>query len=179
MKPPVRFFLWFLQSTLALACSSALAGKTHEHGAVKLNLAIEATEVTVAIEMPLDSLVGFERAPRTDAERQAAAAALAKMRDGSALFQFDAKAECSLKEALIEAPVLEGPSSSPQGAQGHADLEAIYRFKCHQHHLLGSMEVRLFESFRRIERIQVQAALPQGQKKMVLRPSSRSVRWTP
>jgi hypothetical protein len=186
---------------LSLLCcaAAASAGKAHQHGAVALDLAVEAAEVSLSVEMPLDSLVGFERAPRTQAERQAAVAALAKMRDGGALFHFDAAAQCTLASAKVEAPVLEPaarpaaqpttqpttqtttqpttqPTAKPAAAGEHADLDASYVFRCAQPVRLASLEVRLFDAFPRVERIDVQAVLPHGQRKVVLRRAARTVR---
>jgi hypothetical protein len=182
---------------LALLCcaAGASAGKAHQHGAVTLDVAVEAAEVSLSVEMPLDSLVGFERAPRTQAERQAAAAALAKMRDGGALFRFDAAAQCTLASAKVEAPVLEPaaqtttqpptqtttqptthPTAKPAAAGEHADLDASYAFRCAQPVRLASLEVLLFDAFPRVERIDVQAVLPHGQRKVVLRRAARTVR---
>jgi hypothetical protein len=174
---------------LTLLCFAAgvSAGKAHQHGAVTLDVAVEAAEVSLSVEMPLDSLVGFERAPRTQAERQAAAAALAKMRDGGALFRFDAAAQCTLASAKVEAPVLEPaaqtttqttthPTAKPAAAGEHADLDASYAFRCAQPVRLASLEVLLFDAFPRVERIDVQAVLPHGQRKVVLRRAARTVR---
>lgn len=166
---------------LALLCcaAGASAGKAHQHGAVTLDLAVEAAEVSLSVEMPLDSLVGFERAPRTGAERQAAAAALAKMRDGAALFRFDAAAQCTLASAKVEAPVLEPaakPAATSPSAGEHADLDASYAFRCAQPVRLASLEVLLFDAFPRVERIDVLAVLPHGQRKVVLRRAARTVR---
>ena len=62
-------------AALGLAlCGAAFAGKAHQHGVARLDLAVDGGTVTIAVEMPLDALVGFERSPRTGAERQAAAA---------------------------------------------------------------------------------------------------------
>jgi hypothetical protein len=55
--------LWM--SCLAFAAAPAWsAGKAHEHGALKLDVAIEGNKLTIAMEAPLDNLLGFERAPR-------------------------------------------------------------------------------------------------------------------
>ena len=177
---------------LGLAClgAAAFAGKAHEHGAVQLDIAVEAAEVSLAVEMPLDSLLGFERAPRSAAERQAAAAALAKMRDGGALFRFDAAAQCTLASATVEAPVLEPAAASgaapgapgasrgaPAAAAGeHADLDARYVFRCAQPARLASLEVLLFDAFPRVARVTVQSVLPHGQHKALLRRGARTVR---
>jgi hypothetical protein len=168
-------------ASLGLLCLSAAAaaGKAHEHGSVQLDIAVEAAEVSLAVEMPLDSLLGFERAPRTQAERQAAAAALAKMRDGAALFRFDAAAQCTLASAKVEAPLLEPaatPAAKPAAAGEHADLDASYAFRCAQPARLATVEVLLFDAFPRVARVTVQAVLPHGQHKAVLRRSARTVR---
>jgi hypothetical protein len=155
--------------------ATAFAGKAHEHGSVSLDLAIDAADVTLAVEMPMDSLLGFERTPRTQAERQAAAAALAKMRDAAALFRFDAAAQCTLASVKVEAPVLER-TAKPAAPGEHADLDASYVFRCAQPARLAALEVLLFDAFPRVERIAVQAVLPHGQYKVVLRRAARVVR---
>lgn len=159
------------------AASGAGAGPVHDHGAARLDVALDGAVLTIALEMPLDSLVGFERAPRTPAERQAATAALARLRDGAALFKPDLAAQCTLQAAEVSAPVLESPGAAASG--GHADLDAEYRFQCAQPTRLGAIEVRLFETFRRLERLDVQAALPAGQRKARLSRSQSTLRLTP
>ena len=119
--------------TLAIALSYCAgtawaAGKAHEHGALKLDVAIEGNKLTIAMEAPLDNLLGFERAPRTDAERKAAADVLARLRNpdkGGPLFALDAAAQCIVGKAEVQAPVLEpGAKSAPKDE--HADLDASY-----------------------------------------------------
>ena len=162
---------------LSILCTAGLASaaKPHQHGAMKLGVAVEGAELTLVVEMPLDSLVGFERAPRTDAERKAASAALATMRDGAALFRLDAAAQCTLASAKVAAPVLEQVAAA-DAKKEHADLDATYVFKCAQPARLTALEVLLFDAFKRVERIDVQAVLPQGQTKAVLRRSARVMR---
>ena len=72
--------------TLAIAASASAsagcawaAGKAHEHDALKPDAAIDGNKRTIAMEAPLDNLLGFERA-RTDAQRKAAADVLARLR---------------------------------------------------------------------------------------------------
>lgn len=149
--------------------------KAHEHGAMKLDIGIDGAELTIAVEMPLDNLVGFERAPRNDAERKAAADALAKMRAGAALFKPNPDAQCTLASSKAEAPVLE-QGAQPGKSGDHADLDGTYVFKCTQPEKLATLDVGLFEAFKRVKRIEVQVAGPKGQSKTVLRPPAREVR---
>jgi len=160
-----------LFAALLAALAPAHAGKAHVHGLLKMDVTLEGADLSIALEMPLDSLVGYERAPRSDAERRAASEALARMRDGASLFRLDAAAQCVLRSVEVSAPVLEQPAA--KNPDGHADLEASYVFRCAQPARLAQLEVLLFDVFRRVDRIEVQAALPQGQRKAVLRKTAR------
>jgi hypothetical protein len=154
------------------------AGKAHEHGALKLDVAIEGNKLTIAMEAPLDNLLGFERAPRTDAERKAAAEVLARLRSpdqGKALFSADASAQCTLSKADVQAPVLE-PGAKPAPKDEHADLDASYEFSCAQPAELRSLDVGLFDAYKRIQRIDVQVAGPKSQSKVTLKRPARSVK---
>jgi hypothetical protein len=154
------------------------AGKAHEHGVLTLDVALEGKQLSIAMAAPLDNLLGFERAPRTDAERKAAADVLARLRSpatAAALFVTDAAAQCSLIKAAVRAPVLE-PAAKPAAADAHADLDADYEFSCAQPGELRSLEVGLFEAYQRVQRIDVQVAGPKGQSKLTLKRPARSVK---
>ncbi|KNZ34567.1 MAG: hypothetical protein AD742_00635 [Methylibium sp. NZG] len=155
-----------------LAPPSAVAqGKPHQHGVVKVDVAVEGGQLTVALEAPLDSVVGFERAPRTDAERRTATEALARAREAATLFKPDAAAQCTVAGVEVQAPVLEAGAKDPKG--GHAEMEAVYRFQCAQPQQLKNLQVGLFDAFKRIQRIEVQVAAAKGQSKTSLkRPAS-------
>ncbi|MDP3083437.1 MAG: DUF2796 domain-containing protein [Rubrivivax sp.] len=153
------------------------AGKAHEHGAVKLGVAIEGNKLTIAMEAPLDNLLGFERAPRTDAERKAAADVLARLRSpdkGTPLFVMDPAAGCTLDKAEVQAPVLE-PGAKPAAKDEHADLDASYEFTCAKPGELRTLDIGLFDAYKRIQRINVQVAGPKGQAKVTLKRSARKV----
>ena len=169
--------LWMSCLTFAAAPAWS-AGKAHEHGALKLDVAIEGNKLTIAMEAPLDNLLGFERAPRTDAERKAAADVLARLRNpnqGKSLFSADAAAQCTLSKADVQAPVLE-PGAKPAPKDEHADLDASYEFSCAQPAELRSLDVGLFDAYNRIQRIDVQVAGPKSQSKVTLKRPARSVK---
>jgi hypothetical protein len=166
-------FVLVLQSTLACAIA-----KPHEHGVVTVDVAVEGNQLNVALQAPLDNLLGFERAPRNEAERRAAAALLARLRDpaqAAVLFNADAAAQCLLRAADVQAAVLEAgtPTAAPTE---HADLEATYQFSCAQPAQLRSLTLALFEVFPRIQRIAVQLAGPKGQSKATLRRPAKLIK---
>lgn len=156
-----------------IAASPAQAHKAHEHGVVRLDVAIDGGTLGIAAEVPLDNLLGFERAPRTDAERKTAADALARLRAPAGLFVVDGAAQCRLTRAEVTAPVLEA-GAKPE--DGHADLDAGYQFECARPGRLRTLELGWFDAFPRIQRIEVQLAGPQGQGKTTLRRPARSVK---
>jgi Protein of unknown function (DUF2796) len=154
---------------------AAPAAPAHEHGAVKLDIAIEAGKVTLGMESPLDSLIGFERAPRTDAERQRVAAMVARLRAADTLFTFDAAAGCTLAGVeLVSAPLKLGKAEPQAAGDEHADLDGDFAFDCKDTGKLGFIDVGLFKAFAGMQRIDVQVATPKGQLKRTLtRPASR------
>ena len=65
------------------------AGKAHEHGAAKLNVSLEGQQLTIALESPLDGIVGFERAPKNAAEKAKVDAAVAQLQAAEKLFKIE------------------------------------------------------------------------------------------
>lgn len=147
-------------STIAFAAPHA----HHDHGVVRLDLAIEGDEINVFMQSPLDSFVGFERAPRTDAEKKRAAEALELLRGGS-LLKPNPEAECTLTAKEVNAPVLEGKAREKDG---HADLEANYVFKCQKTPALTAVQTGFFDAFKHTKKVEVQIAGPKGQSKTTL-----------
>lgn len=150
----------------ALAASCPAAERPHQHGVVRLDVAVDARRITLMLDSPLDSLVGFERAPRSDAERAQLDAALARLRAADTLFVIGGAAQCTLAKVDI--------SSAEPDADGHADIEATITFDCADARRAAAVDMALFESFPRIQRIEVQAVTPKGQFKATLkRPAAR------
>jgi hypothetical protein len=158
---------------------AALAAPAHEHGVARLDIAVDPGRVTLDLDSPLDNLLGFEHAPRNDAESAKVKAALARLRAAEALFHIDAGAGCKLAGVdLVSAPLQlgpPGPALAP-AREDHGDLEGHFEFHCKQGTRAGFVEVGLFEAFPALQRIELQVATPKGQLKATLRrPASRVV----
>jgi len=185
---------WARRMWLSVACwaavsvaSVAWAGKAHEHGVARLDVGVEAGRITLDLELTLEDLVGFERAPRTDAERAAVAKALGRLQEAAQLVRIDAGAGCGVGKVELSAPVWGvGGNASPAASaaapgkaaapprETHGDLEASYEFRCSNAPAAAYVEVALFEAFARLRRIEVQAVTQRGQMKAVLRrPQAR------
>lgn len=159
---------------LAAAAPAWSQHKPHVHGVVNIDIAVQGNTLTVQVEAPLDNLVGFEHRPRTAPQLKAAEAALKALNDSAALFKPAAAAQCDAGKAEVDGSTLQPAVPGAKDA-AHADLDATYTFTCAQPAALSTLELGLFDAFRRIQRIDVQVAGPQGQRKQVLRRPARQV----
>ena len=153
------------------AVAHSAPGHRHEHGIVRVDVAFDGPQLSLSIEAPLESLLGFERSPKTAAERSAAQALLKHLSSGDLLFQPDEAARCKAEPTEVTSPALTA-SGGTDASGGHADLQAVVTFACEQPQQLRAIRVKLFEAYRRIQRIDVRIASPAGQTRAQLRPAS-------
>ena len=163
----------------------AHAAPAHLHGQAELTVVVDEGALSISLESPLDNLLGFERLPRNDAERQRVRAMAISLRAAANLFVSDVAAQCSLSSVSLHAalpPELLGNSVSPTTSTStpstnteHAELVADYVFSCHTIGNLRQIEVGLFKVFPRLKRLVVQTAGPAGQTVQRLTPSASRV----
>lgn len=161
-----------------LAQSPVLAAGAHEHGVARLDVALEGTQLQLQFHSPLDNLVGFERAPRNDRERQMLEAALTRLRDGAALWRPDADAQCKPGKTEVQPPRFDA-APQPKGGKTsgeHADVQASYSFECAKPQALRALEHGLFSALPRLSRVEVQVATARGQSKATLRKASPTLK---
>ncbi|NDY91753.1 ZrgA family zinc uptake protein [Ideonella livida] len=157
----------------------------HVHGQARLELGWDVGpaggQLSLALEAPLESLLGFEHAPRTAAQRQAAQALLGRLRTAQGLWTLPAEADCRLAQAQVQAPVLEAapaPGAATPDADGHAELQAQWRYDCARPAALTGLQLHLQGQFAPLRRLEVQAAVPGGQFRRVLGRQDRGeLRW--
>ena len=177
-----RYTMGFLV-LFAWATGSVAAAAPHQHGRAELDVAIEGPTLTLEFRSPLDNLLGFEHAPRTAAQKSAADALLRGLRSNDAVLVPAAAARCERTSVTVEAPVLTAAPARKTGAgpaaEAHADLEVRYVFHCARPDLLSSVEVKLFERYRGLRRIEAHIVGPRGQSSVVLSPARRVASWRP
>jgi hypothetical protein len=182
---PLRrtFLLSSLLST-ALVAAPALAAGGHSHGVARLQVAVDGPTITVELQSPLESLVGFERAPRNDAERGQVRAMAQALRAGTQFVPTPA-ARCRLDRVELASPVLapellgqSGPApSAGKAADEHAELDGTFVYRCEDAKALQGLEVMMFDYFKRLRRLDAQIAGPKGQSAQKVTSRSRQVRW--
>lgn len=186
-------------AALALALSvtwvgAAQAAGAHQHGVARLEVAADGNTLTITLDTPLDNLLGYERGPRTDAERKAVQAMAQRLRNAATLVVPAAAAGCQLQgvdlasdviaPALLAAAPAPGaaptaaPAAAPAAAGGHADLEASFRFQCAQPQALKSLDVAgLFQAYPRLKLLDAALAAPGVQRGAKLRPKQATLAW--
>lgn len=178
---------------LALLPEVALAQHAHEHGAARLSAVLDGGKLVVELESPLDNLVGFEHAPRTDQQRAAIKKMEERLQAGDRMLKPAAAAGCTVRTVRIEHPYRPGtaggaaPAESPKPRTGqskdkgakaeetHAELRATYELECAKPEALDRLEVLFFDAFPGMKRIRAQTAAPRGQSSKTLTPRSRTL----
>lgn len=162
---------------LALATAAAAhAAPAHEHGVGQLAAAVEGEALTLAFELPLDSLLGYERAPRSAAEKQAAAQVIDRLRRVADMVRPDPAARCELSDVTLVSAVL-GLGGGAISTDEHADLDATYTFRCRDIARLAQIELPLMTAFPRLGRIEAQIVAAKGQGKQTLKRASPKLAW--
>ncbi|MFZ2649214.1 MAG: DUF2796 domain-containing protein [Burkholderiaceae bacterium] len=167
-----------LSLLLAQPLAAQAQARAHQHGVATIDVAIDAGTLSLRLEAPLEALFGFERAPRSDAERKAVQAVVARLNAADVLFRPDTAAGCTLERVELTSAVLKighVAATAPRGAEAeHADLESEVEFSCKQIAKLAGIDIGLFEAFAFLQRIDVQIATPKGQfKRSLKRPQRR------
>lgn len=185
----------------SLLCSAAYAAGAHVHGAATLRVAVDGNELMLEFESPLDNLVGFEHAPRTENEKAAVRRMAEQLRQAERLFVPSAAAKCSgssvkLQSSAIDPVLLEAggrapastarkpakpappqPKGAEKGKDSHASLIAEVVFRCAQPERLSALEVNAFEAFAGLKRVDVDVAGAKKQVSARLTARARRITW--
>ena len=120
----------------------------HVHGAATLDIGIEGKAGQATLRASGEDLYGFERAPRTAAERAKQEAALKVLREqGASLIRFQAGLGCSV---TTESAKVVSPKS------GHDEVEARFRIACRQAPAGKPVSFGVSQAFRGVETVTVQ-----------------------
>ncbi len=145
----------------------------HVHGVARMGVAVQDRTLTIRLESPLDSLIGFEHRPATPAQKMAVAALQSKMGTPQDLFRFDAAAGCVLTKSEADSSIFQPPVAG--AADEHADLDASFEFRCERPDKLSTLEVGLFAAYPGLKRIDVDVATDKGQFKRDLQSPQRAI----
>ncbi|WP_300452388.1 DUF2796 domain-containing protein [Accumulibacter sp.] len=182
-------------AALPIVSAVAHAEKAHVHGVAELNVDVDKDTLRIALESPLDSLLGFERAPKGDKELDKVRRLASQLRQADKLFVPTPGAGCKLEKIKLESAVLDpvllgeapvaaaspapAPARAPQpGAKpAHAELDAEFVFRCAQPAALQGLEVKLFDAFPGYRQIRAQVLTVKRQSAATLSPKAKALHW--
>ena len=180
-----------MMALMAALITLAHAHKAHEHGAAKVNIAVDGSQVNIALESPLDNLLPFEHSPVTLEQRKQVKDMAIRMHRET-LFQLTPAAECRLEKVTLASEVFDAALLDPNisldpdraddekgqsSKEGHGDLDAEFFFVCGKPENLNSVGILLFSAWPKMERIRVQAITPRGQRSASLTPRRNQMKW--
>ena len=110
-----------LMGASALGCATVwAAGGAHEHGAAELFLSAEGTDVQISVNLPAQSIVGFETTAISAEQKSAVESAQASLMLPNTLFTFGENA-CTLVTANVDVSSIMGMSNAHSRTEEHAD----------------------------------------------------------
>ena len=153
----------------------------HVHGQGELEIVQDGNGLFISLYSPLENVLGFEHAPKTDSERVKARRVVSLLK-ANGLFAFSPDAQCKRTGHKLYSEILNphshGPTDDHQdhdNTDGHADFRAAYEFECQNPAKLKLIEVRAFRQFPGFEKIEVQALFPSGQIGATLTPAKNTL----
>jgi hypothetical protein len=146
----------------------------HQHGAASLQVSVDGRALQITLEGPSDNLLGFEHAPRSEAQKQAVARADQKLKQPAQLFGTPPAAECQPQSTRVDMKLPESGS-----AETHSEIEAEWRWDCGKPDLLAQVDASgLFKAFPRLKQLKVEVVTERGQKTAVLKPGAARLKLT-
>lgn len=144
--------------TLMAIPAFVAAHSAHVHGVAEMDVVVEGQKVVITLESPADNLLGFERAPKNDYEKN-------KVKDVAAQLQVPANLIALNAQCKSGKPVVTMPSF---GKGEHSDITAEYAFECSNQ--ATQVKLPMWQLFPGIKKLTVNLVTPQGQKQLKLKP---------
>ena len=179
----IRFIPSFSLVALGLlGCAEAHAEPhgPHIHGEADLAIVVEGDLVTIHLTSAMYNITGFEHAPETATQREVLSSAVATLNSPDRLFGFSAPANCRSISGLHSLQSDSGGASShhdhaEDDADGHTDLESEYEFSCNNISRLQTIDVKLFEAFGNLEKVNAVVFLLDQQMAKELTPAKSTL----
>ena len=156
-------------AALALVWAASSSAETeHEHGVAELRIAAEDETLLVEFKAPLLNLVGFEREPGDEEEREKLTELTSRLESPEGLITFPEAAECKLAGVEQETPGgmenhRDGDHHAHHAGAIHHDALLEWTFTCARPEALDSVEISVIDVFPEIETLRVETSGSNGQ----------------
>jgi hypothetical protein len=164
--------------------ASAMAGtvnhKPHVHGLAQVTLALEDEKSgTIDLDVPAESIYGFEHKARTKADKAAQATGLGILKAHPAsIVKLPEGCEVKTEKVEMEAAGHEEPHEKAEKGEHegeHADVNASYSVQCKESLKGKEASVGLFALFPHVKQASFQVLAPSGQAEKKVRNSHDSL----
>jgi len=153
----------------------------HLHGKVVVNIALEGKLLSVELDAPAVNVIGFEHAPRTDAQKREVAAVDRWLASGVGVIGVSAAAGCARQQVDYTPPAFDGDDhdhdhdhdhdagGKDEGAgESHADYRARFTYTCANPAALPWADLWLVRRLKNVAEIEVNLVTPQAQTQRTL-----------
>lgn len=155
----------FFISSLLFSFSSGAKDHSlhaHEHGAIKVGIAVEKNVIEIDIDGPAESFLGFEYMPKTDKEKKQFSDLKDKwIKNLEKFFIFDPKLKCLVEAANFEQIMEELDEKEVKGkvkkeSGTHSEIEATAKVRCVSDAAGSDVTVALKREFKKIKKLEIE-----------------------
>ena len=144
----------------------------HIHGEAALFVIYAGGQLLIEFESPAMSLLGFEHYPHDEEQKARVVEVAHQLSAVDQLFSI-AGGDCQVNERHVEMPFAEKHHDHENHAAGkvissHSDVFATYDFKCTDSGRLRGIELKIFNRFPGLQRLNAQWADQDGQSARIL-----------
>lgn len=130
------------------AATPAGAHKAHEHGVATVSVAIDKNMLLIGAEVPAEALYGFERKPKTDAEKKTYEDVNKTLKEKvQDLFVLPPDLGCKVSNVLLKDNLTD---------DDHADVDVDYTFTCEKTAAGSTLKLGLLKVFPKIKKVRLQ-----------------------
>lgn len=164
-------------ATLLLSCTLLATEKTekhdhrehgaHVHGSAELSIAFDGAQGKIEFKTPSDSIVGFEHAAKSAADKKAVEDSLKKFETNIAeMISFDKTLQCQFSKEKLEV-VVEG--------KNHSNTVAAFNVRCSQSPVGATLVFNIQKHFPKIKDVDAQIIADTVQKSVEIKAAGTSV----
>ncbi len=200
----IIFIVWVCLFVSFEASAQVRQKDSHEHGAANLMMAMEEDKLQIGLEVPSESLIGFEHFPKSPSNREDFNEAIKILSDPSKLFSTPAEAECLLTGLNVSQSLFssegehgyegedehgheekdehghddhdEHGHEDSEKAEIHSEFKSNYYWNCLHTDEIDSIGNKFFSFFPRIEEIRVTWITSSGQGSLELESNDDRIR---
>lgn len=133
--------------------------KAHVHGEAKVTVAFEGMKGKIELEIPAESLLGFEHKPKNPTEEKKVSDGLAKLESSiGKMLVFAADLKCSIKKENLDIDY------QAEGSGTHADVDGDFSVECAKSPVGTKVQLSFFQPWMKAKSFETQFLLDNVQK---------------